>query len=207
VRHFIAAVGIIVGLGASQTAPGLAQEGSPVRAVKGGILDEIKLYADKLPSSTRVVMRAFSATDADIVNGEKKEETKTMQADGPRMLAERFVAKLKELGPFTDVSVLDSGATAPAGALVVDGKFTELDPGSRAKRYFAGFGAGKSGVTVEGSVKAADGTLLATFEQRRVGVMGVAGGNSLKKLVDDTKSIGEDLAKFLSAWAKEKKLK
>jgi hypothetical protein len=207
VRYFIAAIGIVVGLGASPTTRVPAQEGSPVRTVKGGILDEVKLFAEKLPSSTRVVMRPFSATDADIVNGEKKEETKTMQADGPRMLAERFVAKLKEFGPFTEVSVLESGATAPGGAVVVEGKFTELDPGSRAKRYFAGFGAGKSGVTVEGSVKAADGTLLATFQQRRVGVMGVAGGDSLGKLVGDTKSIGEDLAKFLSAWAKEKKLK
>jgi hypothetical protein len=207
VRYFIAAIGIVVGLGALPATLAVAQEGSPVRTVKGGILDEIKLYVEKLPSSTRVVIRPFSATDADIVNGEKKEETKTMQADGPRMLAERFVAKLKEFGPFTDVSALDSGATAPAGAVIVEGKFTELDPGSRAKRYFAGFGAGKSGVTVEGSVKDAEGKLLATFEHRRVGVMGVAGGDSLGKLVSDTKSIGEDLAKFLSAWAKDKKLK
>jgi hypothetical protein len=174
--------------------------------VKGGILDEVKLYAEKLPASTRVVMRPFSATDADIVKGDKKEETKTMQADGPRMLAERFVAKLKELGPFTDVSALDAGATAPPDALVVEGKFTEIDPGSRAKRYFVGFGSGKSGVTVEGSVKAS-GTLVASFEQRRVGVMGLAGGDSLGKLAGDTRSIGEDLAKFLNAWATGKKLK
>jgi hypothetical protein len=175
--------------------------------VKEGILDEIKLYADKLPSSTRVVIKPFSATDADIVNGEKKEETKTMQADGPRILSERFVAKLKEFGPFADVSAVDSGSPAPDDALVVEGKFTELDPGSRAKRYFVGFGAGKSGVTVEGSVKTASGTLLATFQQRHIGVMGAAGGDSLGKLVSDTKSIGEDLAKFLSTWAKGKKLK
>ena len=45
-----------------------------------------------------------TATDADIVKGEKKDATKTMQADGPRMLAEKFVAKLQELGSFTHVS-------------------------------------------------------------------------------------------------------
>ena len=137
---------------------------------------------------------------------EKKEETKTMQADGPRMLAERFVAKLKEIGTFTEVSVLDSGS-APADALVVEGKFIELDPGSRAKRYFAGFGAGKSAVAVNGSVLSADGVVLATFEHRRVGVMGAFGGDSLGKLASDTKSLGEDIAKFLSAWAIGKKLK
>jgi hypothetical protein len=37
--------------------------------------------------------------------------------------------------------------------------------------------------------------------------MGVAGGDSMKKLEGDTKNIGEDLAKFLSAWATGKKLK
>src|SRR5262249_22469764 len=127
--------------------------------------------------------------------------------DGPRMLADQFAVKMKELGPFADVSVLDAGAAAPVDALLVEGKFTELDPGSRAKRYFVGFGAGKSAVTVEGTVKAGDGCLIATFRQRQVGVMGAAGGDSLKKLSADTKTLGEDVAKFLSAWAKGKSLK
>ncbi len=60
---------------------------------------------------------------------------------------------------------------------------------------------------VEGSVKGPDGDVLATFEHRRIGVMGVAGGDSLGKLESDTKDIGEDIAKFLSAWAKSKSLK
>jgi len=130
-----------------------------------------------------------------------------MQADGPRMLAERLVARLKELGPFSEVSLLDAAAAPPADALVIEGKFTELDPGSRAKRYFVGFGSGKSGTTVEGSAKDSDGSLLATFDQRRIGVMGLGGGDSLGKLASDTKSIGEDLAKFLNAWATGKPLK
>jgi uncharacterized protein DUF4410 len=207
-RYVLAAFAFAaVGLGTSGTAAVSAQDRSPILTVKGGVLDDIKLYVDRPPASTHVVIRRFSATDADIVNGEKKEETKTMQADGPQMLADRFVAKLKELGPFTDVSILEPDAAPPADALVVEGKFTELDPGSQAKRSFVGFGAGKSGVTVSGSVKATDGTLLAAFEHRRVGVMGLAGGNSLGKLVSDTKDLGDLIAKFLNAWATGKKLK
>jgi Domain of unknown function (DUF4410) len=186
--------------------PAVAQDRSPLRTIKEGVLDEIKLYVEKPPSPAAVVIKPFSATDADLVKGEKKEETKTMQADGPRMLADRFVSKLKEIGPYRDVAIA-ADAAPPADALIVEGKFTELDPGSRAKRYFAGFGAGKSAVTVEGSIKSADGTLLATFEQRRVGVIGLAGGDSLGKLVSDAKSIGEDIAGFMSAWATGKKLK
>jgi len=180
---------------------------TPVQTIDGGILDDIKLYTQKLPQTTTVVIRPFSATDADIVNGEKKEETRKMQPEAPKLLANEFVARLKKLGPFTDVTIADGSATPPAGAIVVEGKFTEMDPGSRAKRYLVGYGAGKSGVTAEGSVKTADGTLLATFQQRRIGTMGIGGGDSMKKLTSDTENIGEDLAKFLSAWANGKKLK
>ena len=48
---------------------------------------------------------------------------------------------------------------------------------------------------------------LATFQQRRVGVMGFAGGDSMEKMKADTNAIGDDIAKFLSAWATGKKLK
>jgi len=204
-RGFLTVLLVISGL-TMATSTGVAED-QVIRTVKGGILDEAKLYVDKLPPLTTVVIHPLSATDADLVNGDKKEETKKMQVDGPKMFADEFVAKLKGMGPFTEVSALDAGSAAPAGALVIDGKFTEMDPGSRAKRYVVGFGAGKSGVTVEGSVKSADGAMFATFQQRRVGVMGVAGGDSMGKLIADTKNIAGDLAKFLSEWAKDHKLK
>ena len=77
-----------------------------------------------------------------------------------------------------------------------------LDPGSRAKRYFAGFGAGKSSVKVTGTVKDATGKMLATFTQRRVGAMGMGGGDSLGKLMSDSRKIGEDIANFVAKWAR-----
>ena len=64
-------------------------------------------------------------------------------------------------------------------------KFLVLDPGSRTKRYLAGFGAGKSSVKVSGSVKDAGGQVIATFEQRRIGAMGLGGGDSLGKLMSE----------------------
>jgi hypothetical protein len=48
--------------------------------------------------------------------------------NGPKMFTHEFVAKLKGMGPFTEVSALDAGSAAPAGALVIDGKFIEMDP-------------------------------------------------------------------------------
>jgi len=96
-RYVLSAVALaVIGLGAFGTAAVSGQDRSPVRTIKDGVLDGITLYVDKPPASAHAVIRRFSATDADIVKGEKKDETKTMQADGPRLLAERFVAKLKE---------------------------------------------------------------------------------------------------------------
>jgi curli biogenesis system outer membrane secretion channel CsgG len=184
-----------------------AQSAAPVRTVKDGILDEMILYVDKPPRTSSLVIQTFSATDSDIVQGEKKDETKKLQSDAPRLLADAFVAAVKQSGAFTTVAVIDAGAQPPADALVVEGKFTELDPGSRAKRYFVGFGSGKSAVSVEGTIKSADGTVVASFKQRRLGVMGMAGGDSIGKMSSDARNIGEDVAKFVSAWSRDQKLK
>src|SRR5262245_59949485 len=125
---------------------------TPVKSIEDGALDMINLYVETLPSTTAaVVIRPFSATEADITEGDKtSEDVKTMFKEAPPLLAESFVAALKKLGPFTDVS---SAASAPASALVVEGKFIELEPGSRAARIWAGYGAGKSAVTAKGTVK------------------------------------------------------
>ncbi len=192
-----------------------SSDAKPVRTIKDGVLDEIQLYVETPPSqsTTRVVMRPFSATDADLGTGgsggkeRRQTEAKMMQSEAPKVLADRFVTALKESGPYTDVSLLDAGAAAPPDAIVVEGKFTALDPGSQAKRYFVGFGAGKSMVGVSGSVKTSEGKVLATFAHRRISAMGVGGGDSLGKLTDDSRGIGADIAKFLSAWANQKKLK
>ena len=90
---------------------------------------------------------------------------------------------------------------------IIEIKAVARDPGSRAKRYFAGFGAGKSSVAVSGTVKDATGRTVATFAQRRIGAMGVYGGDSLGKLMSDTRSIGEDIGEFLSKWARGDDLK
>lgn len=206
--RFLLASLVLVGVGLAGPRPAAVYaQGSPLQTVKGGFVDEVKLYVARLPETKVVVMRPFSATDADITEGDKKDETKKMQPIAGRTLGDEFVAQLKKLGPFTEVALLEEGAAPPADAILVEGKFTEMDPGSAAKRAFVGYGAGKSGVKVDGAIKKADGTLLATFNQRRVGVMGGGYKDSMGKLMGDTIAIGEDIAKLLNAWGSGKKLK
>jgi hypothetical protein len=187
-----------------------AEAQAPVKSIEDGALDRIELFISSLEAATtrEVVIKPFDASAAGLGTGGKEgkdtrqQEAQTMQNEGPRVLAERFVASLKSSGPFKDVRVLKSDEPPSEGALVVEGKFIELNPGSRTKRYFAGFGAGKSSVKVSGTVKDATGRTLATFQQRRIGTMGMGGGDSLGKLMSDSRSIGEDIAKFLAKWAR-----
>lgn len=188
---------------------------APVKTIEDGVLDHIQMFVPTLeqgPTLT-VVIRPFDTSAADLGTGGKdgkdtrQEESKTMQNEGPRVLGERFVSALEKSGPFKAVRMLKSDDALPDGALVVEGKFVTLDPGSRAKRYFAGFGAGKSSVKVTGAVKDSMGRTLATFDQRRIGAMGMGGGDSLGKMMDDSRSIGEDIAKFLAKWARGDSLK
>jgi len=194
-----------------------AASDKPVKKIEEGLLDSIELYVATLPAPAErtVIVKPFTSEKAELGTGSKEGDdnkaqgqAQRLQTEGPQKLAEALVATLKEEGSFKAASVAGGDpASADAGAtLIIEGEFTELDPGSRAKRYFVGFGAGKAAVAVSGTVKDEKGTLLATFKQRRVATMGAAGGDSVKKMTDDCKSIGEDIAKFLSAWAKGKKL-
>jgi uncharacterized protein DUF4410 len=188
---------------------------APVKTIEDGALDRIELFVASLepPASLAIAIKPFDASAADLGTGAKdgkearQQEAQTMKNEGPRVLAERFSATLEKSGPFKSVRILKPDEAIAEGTLVVEGKFVTIDPGSRAKRYFAGFGAGKSSVKVTGQVKDAAGRTLAVFEQRRIGAMGMGGGDSLGKLMSDSRSIGEDIAKFLAKWARGDSLK
>ena len=187
---------------------------SPKKTIEDGALDRIELFVDALegPATATVVVRLFDASTANLGTGAKdgkevrQQEAKTMQQQGPTTLAETMVLAVVKSGSFKEAFVAKGDADVPSNALVIEGVFVTLDPGSRAKRYFAGFGAGKSSVEVAGTVSDAQRKLLARFQQRRIGAMGLGGGDSLGKLMSDTRSIGEDIGKFLAAWSKGENL-
>jgi len=73
-----------------------------------------------------------------------------------------------------------------------------IDPGSRAKRYWVGFGAGRSGVGLAGSlVDRASGQELATFRHQKESGIGVAGGDYMKFLRDDATETARDIGTML----------
>ena len=172
--------------------------------IEEGVLDQITLQVAGPPGAAGLIVRRFPSDKADLGTAKEKDNekrtdaVKMMQNEGPRILAESILKTLGEGKPYT--SVKESEEAAPAGALVVEGRFTTIDPGSRAKRYW-GFGAGQSGIAVEGVVLSADGKVLAEFKHRRSSGIGLGGGDYVKFLTDDTRDVGHDIAVFLQRWA------
>ncbi len=177
-----------------------------------GALDWIRLAADPPSGEQTVVILPFDASEADFGTGGKggkpkrTEAVETIQTEGPGRLARSLVEKLSKLGTFQRVDRADDAAKAKADILV-EGRFTILDPGNRAKRYMVGFGAGKGRTEIEGTVKTASGEVLAEFRHKRLVVMGAGGGNYVRKMRADCERFGEDIAEFLDAWVKGKNLR
>jgi len=174
-------------------------------SIRDGVLDEIELKAVMLPKDSSVLVRIFDASRADLGTAEKGDNqkrvdaAKMMQREAPDMLAEAITSTLDIGGAF--VSAKKTTDEPGPKDLVVEGKFTIINPGSRAKRWAVGFGAGKSGIAVEGTVKNAKGDVLASFRHMRHSGIGLAGGDYVKFLTDDTRDVGHDIAVFLKRWA------
>jgi len=181
------------------------------RTIDGGLLDWVQLRSGNPAPQTPIYMRLFTADAADLGTGGKggKEtrtaEAQTLQSQGPALLRESFVAKAGAAGVVARAA--DDTTTLPADAVIVEGRFVTIDPGSRAKRYWVGFGAGKSALEIAGRFVTPAGVVLGEFRHRRIGAMGMGGGDSLGKLLSDTRSCGEDIATFVSAWLSGRPLK
>ncbi|HZE88478.1 MAG TPA: DUF4410 domain-containing protein [Verrucomicrobiae bacterium] len=185
---------------------GAARTEEPTMSIREGVLDEIEIKALILPKDSRVVVRPFDASRADLGTAEagdnqkRVDAAKMMQRESPDMLADALVNTLELGGAFAGAK---KTADAPgAKDLVVEGKIVMINPGSRAKRMtLVAAGKGKSGIGVEGTVKNAKGDVLATFRHTRHSGIGLAGGDYVKFLSDDTKDVGHDIAVFLKRWA------
>lgn len=174
--------------------------------IDDGALDSIHLKVASLPQGLPIFVKPFSTEGVDLGSGAeggkdtRVEAAKAIVNLGPEMLLKALQTSLREGATF---QILPDPNTAalPAEYLVIEGKFLVIDPGSRAKRYLVGFGAGKSGVRVTGTVKDSSGKVLAEFTHMKNSGAGVAGGDYTKFLSDDTKDVGKDIGKFLIRWA------
>jgi hypothetical protein len=186
---------------------GCASSPRAVQGPKGKVLDIENRLVGSVPPGLDVFVRQFSTDGVDLGSGtaggkeNRVEAAEKVKASGPGLLATSVALKLKSSKLFGTVST-DATAVPSASSIVVEGRFLAINPGSRAKRYWVGFGAGRSGVYVAGRVLDSEGKVLAEFQQGRHSGVGFYGGSYVKFLTDDVEDIGADIADFLIDFVK-----
>lgn len=84
--------------------------------------------------------------------------------------------------------------------LVVEGNMAQLNPGSRALRYWIGFGAGRSLVEIESKANAIQNGKneeVAEFGVGKSKIMGVWGGDSNQFIDDGLRDIAKRISNFI----------
>jgi hypothetical protein len=101
-------------------------------------------------------------------------------------------------GEIRGVEVKEAESGGP-GSLVVSAKVVEMDPGSKAARYWAGFGAGAARARLEITVTdGASGKVLLRIDQERRSGVGMMGGDYVELMQRNLRAIGEDMALVFS---------
>jgi hypothetical protein len=167
------------------TEPGTYKEWGPD-------IDQIEIVKKfKFADYNNVVVVPLNTADVD----KKDKAVETVIGTATEDFADELKKQVK-----TNVTV-DATPKKSADALIIRTKVVNMEPGSRAKRYLASFGAGAAVVKVEGEiVDAKSNKVLARFTQERRSGFGVAGGSSESLLRRDLRALATDVANILKAF-------
>ena len=168
----------------------------------GPDIDEIEIVKSFAAADyDKIVFLPFDTSDTPVPDkGEKSYNAISSVLAGYTLtLVEAFKPELKAKAG------VDVAEKAPKSAktLIVRGKVEKLSPGSRAKRYVAGFGAGAAGTKVSGEfVDAKSGKVLVRFtqERRSGGTFKFAGGKDMDVMRDSIHAMGKDIARIIDSF-------
>ena len=158
-----------------------------------GDIDVIEILEKfSMADYNKIVVTGFDSTDVELPDKDDNtyEPVKEVLKDTTSAFVEGLRGKLEKEGV-----TVEAGEGGGAGTLVISGTVVEMDPGSRAARYWGGFGAGAARGHLEIIVK--DGgtgnTLLKIDQERRSGFGGF-GGDYVGLMNKNLKAIGKDMA-------------
>lgn len=145
-----------------------------------------------------LVIRQFKADNAEYsrVDDEERKTIEKIKPNLVRTISDTLEAELKAKGIFKKI-IKDGSPTGKA--VILEGEITEFNAGSKALKFFVGFGAGKAYLKSKGRLlDAATGKELVTFEDRETGYLGSMSMMSYDDLFPhQAKGMGENLARFL----------
>ena len=152
-----------------------------VAAAAAGFAPQAASASDKQTAYETVAVAPFTVA-----------EGLDVPADYLTALMEEIVGELQQTKKFRNVRVGDESSASAPRLLRLDGTVTEFDKGSRAARYFVGFGAGRT--KIQAHVKFIDAaTGAVVFEDDVDGkvVIGAFGGDSKGA----TRGLAKEIAK------------
>ena len=177
---------------AAPTAPGKYKEWGPD-------IDELEIAKTfKIAGYDHIVVEPFDTSKVAMPDKNAKwyGTMKMTLAGYTQAFTEAFEKELKAK------AAVDQASQA-AKTLVVRGTVLDLDPGTRAGRYFGGFGAGAASTKLNVEiVDAATGEVLARVTQARrsAGAWKPVGGSDLEVMRDAIHATGKDVAHVLDAF-------
>lgn len=149
---------------------------------------------EKLSKYSTIVLKDFSLEDAKI---HKDMDVQIYAKKLPANLSDMISEYLKEMNLFKKVVRYEEGKSYE-NAIILEGRFTKITPGSTAAKLVVGFGAGSSTVGAEGKIKdTKTGEALASFEHNRHSPFSVAPGRPEAILDSDAKNLAKDIVKFI----------
>jgi len=143
-----------------------------------------------------IVVKQFRVSEPEL----NDEEDRKLAAEMPPYFQAELVRRLRESGLFGRVVNASETDYTPGDekVLVLDGAITRLAPGSRALRYFVGFGAGRTKAQAEMRfLEGATGEVVMVTADRSVAAFGIFGGDSRDHLRESFDDMARNLGKFL----------
>lgn len=160
------------------------------------LLEIVEVF--NLADYSKVAVRDFDTSDTPLPDADDNtfEPVKKVLANIEGPLARGIENELDSKTP----EVVASSAKGE-GVLIVTGRVEAMNPGSKAARYWGGFGAGAAGtrLMIEVQDGASGAVLLRITQERRSGV-GALGGDYEDLLNRNLKAIGADVALVLGSF-------
>ena len=168
----------------------------------GPDIDEIKINQTfKIADYDKIIVEPFDTANAPLPDQKEKwyGTMKDALAASTDWFMEAFPKELKAKATVEE----SSSPRKSAKTLIIRGTIDSMDPGSRAGRYFGGFGAGSASSKVSiDIVDSRSGKVLAhvTQARRSGGTFKGGGGNDLAVMRDTIHAIVQDMAHALDSF-------
>ena len=175
----------------ASTEPGKYKEWGPD-------IDEIEIVKTfKFADYSKIVVVPFDTSEVKLP--EKDDNTYEPVQTVLASATEGFIQGLR--GGVEAKVTMDEKPKKASDTLVIRGKVLEMAPGSKAKRYFAGFGAGAARAKIDAElVDSKTGAVLARFTQERRSGVGMMGGDYQELMQRNLNAIGKDVSNLLKAF-------